>query len=216
MSDIRLKNKWKKKTISQTLIARFGELMIGDYMQLNPPSVSILWAAILMRGLMWMARVFLPTNSLLHGWGFCNINPNEMKEMMIDGLTKLANKMDVLPNDVEPEFGPIFRPMVISRNAKRSIEAVRHSRKTLGKVAKSTLKCSSVVVPLQDKAPVRFIVMNFQIGRRPYEMEAVFCNERMLMVGENSGIWTRLEWINEFNIPMFNIGTALHPYWRPE
>lgn len=59
MSDIRLKNKWKKKTISQTLIARFGELMIGDYMQLNPPSVSILWAAILMRGLMWMARVFL-------------------------------------------------------------------------------------------------------------------------------------------------------------
>ena len=31
------------------------------------------------------------------------------------------------------------------------------------------------------------------------------------MVGENSGIWTRLEWINEFNVPMFNIGTALHP-----
>lgn len=158
-----------------------------------------------------------PTDKQLAAWmGFCNINPNEMKEMMIDGLTKLANEMDVLPNDVEPEFGPIFRPMVISRNAKRSIEAVRHSRKTLGKVAKSTLKCSSVVVPLQDKAPVRFIVMNFQIGRRPYEMEAVFCNERMLMVGENSGIWTRLEWINEFNIPMFNIGTALHPYWRPE
>ena len=24
------------------------------------------------------------------------------------------------------------------------------------------------------------------------------------------------EWINEFNVPMFNIGTALHPYWRPE
>ena len=139
-----------------------------------------------------------------------------MKEMMIDGLTKLANKMDVLPNDVEPEFGPIYRPMATSRNAKRSIEAVRHSRKTLGKVAKSTLKCNSVVVPLQDKAPVRFIVMNFEIGRRPYEMEAVFCNERMLMVGENSGIWTRLEWINEFNVPMFNIGTALHPYWRPE
>ena len=58
--------------------------------------------------------------------------------------------------------------------------------------------------------------MNFEIGRRPYEMEAVFCNERMLMVGENSGIWNRLEWTNEFNIPMFNIGTALHPYWRPE
>ena len=86
----------------------------------------------------------------------------------------------------------------------------------LGKMAKSTLKCNSVVVPLQDKAPVRFIVMNFEIGRRPYEMEAVFCNEKMLMVGENSGIWTRLEWINEFNVPMFNIGTALHPYWRPE
>ena len=83
-------------------------------------------------------------------------------------------------------------------------------------MAKSTLKCNSVVVPLQDKAPVRFIVMNFEIGRRPYEMEAVFCNERMFMVGENSGIWTRLEWINEFNVPMFNIGTALHPYWRPE
>ncbi len=78
------------------------------------------------------------------------------------------------------------------------------------------LKCSSVVVPLQDKAPVRFIVMNFEIGHRSYEMEAVFCNEKMLMVGENSGVWTRLEWINEFNIPKFNIETALHPYWRPE
>ena len=153
-----------------------------------------------------------PTDKQLVAWaGFCNINSNEIKEMMIDGLTKLVDKMDVLPNDVEPEFGPIY-----SRNAKRSIEAVRHSRKTLGKVAKSTLKCNSVVVPLQDKAPVRFIVMNFEIGRRPYEMEAVFCNEKMLMVGENSGIWTRLEWINEFNVPMFNIGTALHPYWRPE
>lgn len=72
-------------------------------------------------------------------------------------------------------------------------------------MAKSTLKCSSVVVPLQDKAPVRFIVMNFKIGHRPYEMEAVFCNEKMLMVGENSGVWTRLEWINEFNIPKFNM-----------
>lgn len=158
-----------------------------------------------------------PTDKQLAAWmGFCNINPNEMKEMMIDGLTKLADKMDVLPNDIEPEFGPIFRPKVISRNAKRSIETIRLSKKTLGKMAKYTLKCSSVAVPLQDKAPVRFIVMNFEIGRRPYEMEAVFCNERMLMVGENSGVWTRLEWINEFNIPMFNIETALHPYWRPE
>lgn len=158
-----------------------------------------------------------PTDKQLVAWaGFCNINSNEIKEMMIDGLTKLVDKMDVLPNDVEPEFGPIYRLWRFREMPKRSIEAVRHSRKTLGKVAKSTLKCNSVVVPLQDKAPVRFIVMNFEIGRRPYEMEAVFCNEKMLMVGENSGIWTRLEWINEFNVPMFNIGTALHPYWRPE
>lgn len=158
-----------------------------------------------------------PTDKQLAAWtGFCNINPNEMKEMMIDGLAKLADNMDVLPIDAEPEFGPIYKPMVISKNAKRSIEAIRHNRKSLGKMAKSTLKCNSVVVPLQDKAPVRFIVMNFAIGHRPYEMEAVFCNEKMLMVGENSGIWTRLEWINEFDIPKFNIETALHPYWRPE
>jgi len=158
-----------------------------------------------------------PTNKQLIAWaGFGNINSNEMKEMMIDGLAKLADKMDVLPDDAEPEFGPIYKPMVISKNAKRTIEAIRHSRKSLGKMAKSTLKCNSVVVPLQDKAPVRFIVMNFEIGRRPYEMEAVFCNEKMLMVGENSGIWTRLEWIYEFNIPEFNIETALHPYWQPE
>lgn len=158
-----------------------------------------------------------PTNKQLIAWaGFGNINSNEMKEMMIDGLAKLADKMDVLPDDAEPEFGPIYKPMVISKNAKRTIETIRHSRKSLGKMAKSTLKCNSVVVPLQDKAPVRFIVMNFEIGRRPYEMEAVFCNEKMLMVGENSGIWTRLEWIYEFNIPEFNIETALHPYWQPE
>lgn len=158
-----------------------------------------------------------PTDKQLAAWtGFCNINPNEMKEMMIDGLTKLVDKMDTLPNDAEPEFGPIFKPMVISRNTKQSIEAIRHSKKTLGKMAKSTLKCSSVVVPLQDKAPVKFIVMNFEIGRCPYEMEAVFCNEKMLMVGENSGVWTRLEWVNEYNIPKFHVETALHPYWRPE
>ena len=99
---------------------------------------------------------------------------------MIDGLTKLVDKMDVLPNDVEPEFGPIYRPMAISRNAKRSIEAVRHSRKTLGKVAKSTLKCNSVVVPLQDKAPVRFIVMNFEIGRRLMKWKLFFVMKRCL------------------------------------
>lgn len=158
-----------------------------------------------------------PTDKQLVAWaGFCNINSNEMKEMIIDGLAKLGDKMDVLPNDAEPEFGSIYKPMVISKNAKRSIEAIRHSRKSLGKMTKSTLKCNSVVVPLQDKAPVRFIVMNFAIGRRPYEMEAVFCNEKVLMVGENSGIWTRLEWIYEFNIPKFNIEAAFHPYWRPE
>ena len=77
---------------------------------------------------------------MLHGRDFAILIQNEIKEMMIDGLTKLVDKMDVLPNDVEPEFGPIFRPMVISRNAKRSIEAVRHSRKTLGKSGKIHLK----------------------------------------------------------------------------
>lgn len=50
-----------------------------------------------------------PTDKQLVAWaGFCNINSNEIKEMMIDGLTKLVDKMDVLPNDVEPEFGPIY------------------------------------------------------------------------------------------------------------
>lgn len=158
-----------------------------------------------------------PTDKQLVAWEeFCKINPEDMKAMMIDGLAKLVDKMDALSNGVKPEYGPIFKPTVISRNAKRTIEAIRQCRKPLGKIAKANLKCSSVVVPLQDKAPVRFIVINFELGRQPYEMEAVFCNEKMLMIGENSGIWTRLEWINEFNIPMFNIETALHPYWRPE
>lgn len=158
-----------------------------------------------------------PSDKQLAVWkAFYNIDTAEMKYMMVEGLTKLAEKMDALPYDIEPEFGPIFRPMLISRNARRTIDAIVHSKKALGKMAKSTLKCISIVVPSQDKAPVRFIVMNFEIGRRPYEMEAIFCNETMLMVGENSGIWTRLEWINEFNVPMFNIAAALHPYWRPE
>lgn len=210
-------NKWrKKKTTYQILIARFGELMIWGYMPPNPLSISILWAVTSMRGLIWMARVF-PTDKQLTAWTeFCNVNPMDMKEIIMNGLIKLADKMDALPNDVELEYGPIYKPIVISRNVKRSVEVIKHSERPLGKMAKSTLKCSSVVVPLQDKAPVRFIVMNFEIGHRPYEMEAVFCNEKMLMVGENSGVWTRLEWINEFNIPKFNIETALHPYWRPE
>lgn len=64
-------NKWrKKKTTYQILIARFGELMIWGYMPPNPLSISILWAVTSMRGLMWTVRVFLLTNSLLHGRDF--------------------------------------------------------------------------------------------------------------------------------------------------
>ena len=79
--------------------------MIGDYIQPNPLSISILWAADFN---VWfdVDGESFPTDKQLVAWaGFCNINSNEIKEMMIDGLTKLVDKMDVLPNDVEPEFG---------------------------------------------------------------------------------------------------------------
>ncbi|GAA6256438.1 hypothetical protein F070042J6_22900 [Bacteroides sp. f07] len=158
-----------------------------------------------------------PTEKQLAAWEeFCKINPMNIKEMIIEGLVKLSRQMNLLPADINPQYGPGYNPKVVSRNAKKAIEAMSKNNKSIGKQAKSVFQCNSIVIPKQEKSPVRFIVMNFEIGRRPYEMEAVFCNERMLMVGENSGIWTRLDWIYEFNIPNFKAETALHPYWQQE
>lgn len=32
-----------------------------------------------------------------------------------------------------------------------------------------------------------------------FEMEGLFCNGQLLFVQENSGLWSRLEWEEEFN-----------------
>lgn len=158
-----------------------------------------------------------PTDKQISAWmEFCRITQTSMKSMLIERLTKLSEQMELLPARAKPEFGPIIRPTVVARNARKTIDALSKSRKPIGKQSKSIFLCNSIVIPLQDKAPVRFVVMNFQIGRGRYEFETLFCNGKMLMVGENSGLWTRLDWNDEFNVPNFKAETALHPYWHLE
>ena len=154
-----------------------------------------------------------PTEKQLAAWeDFYKISPTNLKEMILEGLVKLATQMDVLPADVKPQYGSVYHPKVVSRNAKKAIEAVSKNNKHLGRQAKSVFQCNAIVIPKQDKSPVRFIVINFQIGRRPYEFEAVLHNGEILMIGENSGLWTRLDWAYEFNVPDFNTETVSHPY----
>lgn len=155
------------------------------------------------------------TEKQLTAWGyFCKISPTNIKKMIIEGLAKLSKQMDLLPTEVKLKHGAIYSPKVVSRNAKKVIETMSKNNKPIDRQSKSVFLCNSIVIPKQDKTSARFIVMNFQIGRRPYELEAVFCNEEILIVGENSGLWTRLDWNYEFNVPDFNAKTALHPYWQ--
>lgn len=156
-----------------------------------------------------------PTEKQLATWeDFCKISPTNMKEMIIEGLTKLSRQMDLLLADIKPQYGPVYNPKAVSRNAKKAIEVMSKNNRSIGRQAKSIFQCTSVVIPKQDKSPVRFIILNFQIGRHPYEFEAVLCDSVVFIIGENSGLWTRLDWDYEFNVSDFNIATALHSYWR--
>ena len=64
-----------------------------------------------------------PTEKQLATWeDFCKISPTNMKEMIIEGLTKLSRQMDLLLADIKPQYGPVYNPKAVSRNAKKAIE----------------------------------------------------------------------------------------------
>lgn len=151
---------------------------------------------------------------------FNNIKPEVMRQEFITGLSDLAQRMNNFPVDAKSGFGPTIYPKVIAKEA-REVSCIRKdTNKTLGKQPNIVFKCDSIVVPLQDKSPACFVEINFQIGvgKRPnksygYELEALFCDGHLLFIGENSELWTRTDWIHEFNVPDFDSNTAMHPYW---
>lgn len=66
--------------------------------------------------------------------------------------------------------------------------------------------CNLSHYPLQEKTQSHFVLMNFELGSGKipnqsygFEMEGLFCNGQLLFVQENSGLWIRLEWEEEFN-----------------
>jgi hypothetical protein len=63
---------------------------------------------------------------------------------------------------------------------------------------------SHVVIPHQDRTMLRLVCVHIEIesaeaGRDAYE--AVFADEELVYVGEDSGLWTRTEWAEDFNQP---------------
>lgn len=152
---------------------------------------------------------------------FCSIKPCNLAKQFIKALNTFADKMSSLPKEEIPGFGPSYCPQTMEKAANETAAFLRSANKSLGEISDSVFMCDSLVIPLQEYAPCRFILMNFEVKRGKvlgqsygYEMEALFCDGQLLLVGENSGLWTRLEWENEFNIADFNIKNACPVYWR--
>lgn len=151
---------------------------------------------------------------------FCNISTEVMRQQFIKGLADLAQRMDELPDTAKPQFGPAIYPKVMAKEIREALSIFNKTSDPIGKQPDSALICDSIVIPMQDNAPVGFVVVNFQIGfgKRAdksygYELEALFCNGDLLFVGESSGLWTRIDWEHRFNISDFDPNTAVHTYW---
>lgn len=162
-----------------------------------------------------------PSSKQWTAWNeFCSLEPDVIRQSFVTGLSDLAQRMDRLPDNAKPGFGPTIDPKVMAKEAREAASALKDSDKPMGKQPDLVFKCDSLVIPLQDNAPVNFVVINFQIGigkcpDRSYghELEALFCNGCLLFIGENSGLWTRTDWIDDFNRSDFDPDTAVHPYW---
>jgi hypothetical protein len=163
-----------------------------------------------------------PSSKQWAAWDeFCRIDLEKMRQSVVKGLFDLAQRMELLPNDAKPQFGSTIRPKVMAKEARKAACVLNETDINLGKQSALIFKCDSLVVPSQDKAPVRFVIMNFEIGggKRSkasygYELEALFCNGFLLFAGENSGLWTRADWTYCFDAPDFDPVAAVHPFWQ--
>lgn len=163
-----------------------------------------------------------PTAKQIAAWEeFCGLRPDAVKKQFIIALNTFADKMSSLPKEERAKLGPCYSPQTMKKVANETAEFLHGANRSLGEMSYSVFSCNSLVIPSQEDAPCRFVLINFEVksGEIPgqsygYEMEALFCDGQLLLIGENSGIWTRLEWENEFNISDFDPKNACLPYWR--
>lgn len=163
-----------------------------------------------------------PTAKQLVAWDeFCSLQPYDLTKQFIIALNNFSDKMSSLPKEETPKLGPCYHPQTMKKATNETATFLQGVNQSLGEISSSVFMCDSLVIPSQEYAPCRFILMNFEIKRGKvigqsygYEMEALFCDGQLLLVGENSGLWTRLEWGNEFNISDFDYKNAASPFWR--
>ena len=55
---------------------------------------------------------------------FCGIDPQVMRQSFVTGLFDLARRMDMLPDDAAPQFGPTIGPKALA--GLRRIKAARY------------------------------------------------------------------------------------------
>lgn len=163
-----------------------------------------------------------PTAKQIAAWEeFCSLQPYDLVKQFITALNTFAHKMSSLLIEETPKLGPRYCPQTMKKAANETAAFLHGANQSLGEVSSSVFICDSLVIPSQEYAPCRFILMNFEVKRGNvlgqsygYEMEALFCDGQLLLIGENSGLWTRLEWENEFNKSDFDKRAACSPFWR--
>lgn len=163
-----------------------------------------------------------PTSKQIAAWGeFCGLRADAFKQQFILALNTFADQMSLLCKEEMPKLGPSYSPQIMRDAAHETAAFLHCTNQPLGEISSSVFIFNSLVIPSQEDAPCHFVLMNFEVksGKVPgqtygCEMEALFCDGQLLLIGENSGLWTRLEWKNEFNRADFDKKKACSPFWR--
>lgn len=77
------------------------------------------------------------------------------------------------------------------------------------------VRATSVLLPRQDQADHRLVVVSLDVGfpsEKAFEVEVLFANERMALIGEHCGLAARIEWA-DINVPGADPFALDHPYW---
>lgn len=162
-----------------------------------------------------------PSKKQIAAWNeFCNLSPHDLREQFILGFINYGKRLDRLLKDPNLEFSSSYNPKLIKKLVRKTILTLLKSQLPLGKNESSAFHCDSLIIPRQEESKCHFVLVNFflrrgKVPRQPYayEMEALFCDGKLLFMGENSGLWTRLEWENEFNTSLFEPTVSHPPYW---
>lgn len=162
-----------------------------------------------------------PSTKQIAAWNeFYNLSPGELRKQFIAGFANFDKKISALSKNSELTCSSFYNPKIIKKAVQKTIFALQKSDLPLGNMDSSVFRCDSLVIPLQEKCQCHFVLMNFELGvglpDKPdgFEMEGLFCNRKLLLTQENTGLWTRLEWEEKFNTSLFEPATVHYTYWK--